>query len=141
MADERRARAALEERVGVLERRDEEKRARVERLEGAVRQIERVRGVLGGEMGEEEGQEEEGVEGEGVEGGDGLRGETDTDTDTDEDTDAEAEQGSEKERGVGKDEFKKQAKPGSSDEARHQDQDQDQRQHVEAADKNTKEEG
>ncbi|KAF2396819.1 hypothetical protein EJ06DRAFT_584821 [Trichodelitschia bisporula] len=46
VAAERRARARLEERVEVLERRDGEKRARLERLEGAVRRIERVRGVL-----------------------------------------------------------------------------------------------
>ena len=46
VAEERRARAKLEERVLLLERRDEDKRGRVERLEGAVRRIERVRGLL-----------------------------------------------------------------------------------------------
>ncbi|KAI1821993.1 hypothetical protein F4861DRAFT_424651 [Xylaria intraflava] len=47
VAAERRARAALEERVGVLEQRDREKGERVAALEGAVRRIERVRGLLG----------------------------------------------------------------------------------------------
>ncbi|KAE8441781.1 hypothetical protein EG329_004293 [Mollisiaceae sp. DMI_Dod_QoI] len=46
VATERRARAKLEERVEVLERRDGEKRKRLERLEGAVARIERVRGLL-----------------------------------------------------------------------------------------------
>ncbi|CAD6444150.1 a208e3fa-c8c4-4141-8a1a-ee4716d3a15b [Sclerotinia trifoliorum] len=46
VATERRARAKLEERVGVLERRDVEKGKRLERLEGAVQRIERVRGLL-----------------------------------------------------------------------------------------------
>lgn len=46
VAAERRARAALEEQLSVLERRDLEKRERLERLEGAVRRIEHVRGVL-----------------------------------------------------------------------------------------------
>ncbi|ORY71202.1 uncharacterized protein BCR38DRAFT_329676 [Pseudomassariella vexata] len=46
VASERRARAKLEERVGILERRDEEKRARLDRLEGAMGRIERVRGLL-----------------------------------------------------------------------------------------------
>ncbi|KAI1131182.1 hypothetical protein F5Y10DRAFT_233996 [Nemania abortiva] len=70
VADERRARAKLEERVDVLGRRDQEKRARIGRLEGAVRRIERARGVLEGReldeetesdrnQGEEEGEEEE----------------------------------------------------------------------------------
>ena len=48
VASERRARAKLEERVGVLEKRDGEKRRRLERLEGAMERIERVRGLLGG---------------------------------------------------------------------------------------------
>ncbi|KAI9820986.1 MAG: hypothetical protein M1832_003458 [Thelocarpon impressellum] len=46
VAAERKARAKLEERVAVLERRDGEKRARLERLEGAVKRVERVRGLL-----------------------------------------------------------------------------------------------
>lgn len=46
VATERKARARLEERVEVLERRDNEKRKRLERLEGAVQRIERVRGLL-----------------------------------------------------------------------------------------------
>lgn len=47
VATERKARAKLEARVEVLERRDVEKRKRLERLEGAVGRIERVRGLLG----------------------------------------------------------------------------------------------
>jgi vacuolar-type H+-ATPase subunit I/STV1 len=47
VASERRARAKLEERVSVLEQRDEEKRGRLERLEGAMLRIERVRNLLG----------------------------------------------------------------------------------------------
>ncbi|EMR88076.1 hypothetical protein ACHAO1_000961 [Botrytis cinerea] len=46
VATERKARAKLEERVEILERRDGEKRKRLERLEGAVQRIERVRGLL-----------------------------------------------------------------------------------------------
>ena len=46
VATERKARAKLEERVAVLERRDVEKRKRLERLEGAMGRIERVRGLL-----------------------------------------------------------------------------------------------
>jgi len=46
VSTERKARAKLEERVEILERRDGEKRKRLERLEGAVRRIERVRGLL-----------------------------------------------------------------------------------------------
>ncbi|KAF2489801.1 hypothetical protein BU16DRAFT_622410 [Lophium mytilinum] len=46
VATERKARAKLEERVAVLESRDDEKRKRLERLEGAMRRIERVRGLL-----------------------------------------------------------------------------------------------
>ncbi|KAL2136388.1 hypothetical protein VTI74DRAFT_4032 [Chaetomium olivicolor] len=46
VASERRARAKLEERVGELERRDGEKRKRLERLERAVGRVERVRAVL-----------------------------------------------------------------------------------------------
>ncbi|KFH46605.1 hypothetical protein ACRE_025750 [Hapsidospora chrysogenum ATCC 11550] len=46
VADERRARAKLEERVGELERRDREKRRRLERLESAMTRIEKVRNLL-----------------------------------------------------------------------------------------------
>ncbi|KAG5971458.1 hypothetical protein E4U55_001221 [Claviceps digitariae] len=46
VADERRARAKLEERVGELERRDKEKKKRLERLEGAMGRIEKVRNLL-----------------------------------------------------------------------------------------------
>jgi hypothetical protein len=46
VAAERKARAKLEERVAVLESRDDEKRKRLERLEGAMKRIERVRGLL-----------------------------------------------------------------------------------------------
>jgi len=48
VANERKARAKLEERVAVLEHRDEEKRRRLERLEGAMRRLERVKGLLVG---------------------------------------------------------------------------------------------
>jgi hypothetical protein len=47
VASERRARAKLEERVEMLERRDVEKRRRLERLESAMGRIERVRAMLG----------------------------------------------------------------------------------------------
>ncbi|EXJ74726.1 uncharacterized protein A1O5_01421 [Cladophialophora psammophila CBS 110553] len=47
VANERKARAKLEERVKVLEQRDVEKRKRLERLERAVSRIERVRGMVG----------------------------------------------------------------------------------------------
>lgn len=46
VANERRARAKLEERVKTLEKRDEQKKERLEILEGAVRRMERVREVL-----------------------------------------------------------------------------------------------
>ncbi|KAG5983077.1 hypothetical protein E4U54_006287 [Claviceps lovelessii] len=46
VADERRARARLEERVGELERRDKEKKKRLERLEGAMGRIEKARNLL-----------------------------------------------------------------------------------------------
>lgn len=46
VATERKARAKLEERVAILERRDAEKRKRLERLESAVARIERVKGLL-----------------------------------------------------------------------------------------------
>lgn len=47
VASERKARAKLEERVEVLEKRDGEKRKRLERLEKAMGRIERVRGLVG----------------------------------------------------------------------------------------------
>ncbi|KAI0881054.1 uncharacterized protein GGS22DRAFT_173229 [Annulohypoxylon maeteangense] len=47
VATERRARAKLEERVSVLERRDVEKRDRLERLEGAMGRLDRVKALLG----------------------------------------------------------------------------------------------
>lgn len=46
VATERRERAKLEARVGELEKRDRQKRMRLERLEGAVGRIERVRNIL-----------------------------------------------------------------------------------------------
>lgn len=46
VAAERRARARLEERVGELERRDDDKRRRLDRLEAAMARIERVRSIL-----------------------------------------------------------------------------------------------
>ncbi|KAG6006552.1 hypothetical protein E4U43_000425 [Claviceps pusilla] len=46
VADERRARARLEERVGELELRDKEKKKRLERLEGAIGRIEKARNLL-----------------------------------------------------------------------------------------------
>ncbi|KAI0840030.1 hypothetical protein F5Y06DRAFT_263402 [Hypoxylon sp. FL0890] len=46
VAQERRARAKLEERVTVLEKRDVEKRDRLERLESAMARLERVRTLL-----------------------------------------------------------------------------------------------
>jgi DNA repair exonuclease SbcCD ATPase subunit len=47
VAQERKARAKLEERVVVLERRDGEKRKRLDRLEKAIERVERVRGMVG----------------------------------------------------------------------------------------------
>jgi len=46
VAQERKARAKLEERVAVLERRDIEKRSRLERLEKAMARVERVRALV-----------------------------------------------------------------------------------------------
>ncbi|KAJ5200530.1 GDPGTP exchange factor Sec2p [Penicillium cf. griseofulvum] len=46
VAEERRARAKLEERVAVLEKRDVEKRSRLERLEKAVARVERLRALV-----------------------------------------------------------------------------------------------
>lgn len=47
VAQERKARARLEERVAVLERRDIEKRNRLERLEKAMERVERIRALVG----------------------------------------------------------------------------------------------
>jgi len=47
VATERRARAKLEARVEILESRDNEKRKRLERLEGALKRIDRVKQLLG----------------------------------------------------------------------------------------------
>ncbi|KAK3326332.1 hypothetical protein B0H66DRAFT_600459 [Apodospora peruviana] len=47
VANERRARAKLEERVETLEKRDHDKKKRLERLESAMGRIERVRTLLG----------------------------------------------------------------------------------------------
>ncbi|KAF9892507.1 hypothetical protein FE257_001616 [Aspergillus nanangensis] len=46
VAQERKARARLEERVAVLERRDVEKRSRLDRLEKAMERVERVRALV-----------------------------------------------------------------------------------------------
>lgn len=46
VATERKARAKLEERIELLEKRDGDKRKRLERLEKAVGRIERVRGMV-----------------------------------------------------------------------------------------------
>jgi hypothetical protein len=47
VAEERRARSKLEERVKILERREREKGERLKRLEGRVERVERVRGLVG----------------------------------------------------------------------------------------------
>lgn len=47
VAQERKARAKLEERVAILERRDGEKRKRLDRLEKAIERVERVRTLVG----------------------------------------------------------------------------------------------
>lgn len=47
VAEERRARAKLEERIETLERRDREKMGRLDRLEKAVSRVERVKALLG----------------------------------------------------------------------------------------------
>jgi len=47
VASERKARAKLEERIEILERRDHDRRKRLERLERAVGRVERVKEVLG----------------------------------------------------------------------------------------------
>jgi low affinity Fe/Cu permease len=46
VASERRARAKLEERVEMLEKKDRDKMARLERLEKAVSRIDRVKAML-----------------------------------------------------------------------------------------------
>jgi predicted RNase H-like nuclease (RuvC/YqgF family) len=46
VAQERKARMKLEERVEMLERRDNEKRKRLERLEKAIERVARVRGMV-----------------------------------------------------------------------------------------------
>jgi hypothetical protein len=46
VAQERKARAKLEERVALLEKRDGDKRKRLDRLEKAVARVERVRGLI-----------------------------------------------------------------------------------------------
>ncbi|KGO75188.1 GDPGTP exchange factor Sec2p [Penicillium italicum] len=46
VAEERKARAKLEERVAVLEQRDVEKRSRLEKLEKAVARVERLRALV-----------------------------------------------------------------------------------------------
>lgn len=47
VAEERRARSKLEERVRVLEKREREKGERLKRLEGRVERVERVRAMVG----------------------------------------------------------------------------------------------
>ncbi|KPI38155.1 uncharacterized protein AB675_1071 [Cyphellophora attinorum] len=47
VAEERRARSKLEERVRVLERRERERGERLKRLEGRIERVERVRGLVG----------------------------------------------------------------------------------------------
>ena len=54
VATERKARARLEERVAVLEKRDGEKQKRLEVLEGRLGRIERVRGLLRDRMGDKD---------------------------------------------------------------------------------------
>ncbi len=46
VATERKARAKLEERIELLEKRDGDKRVRLDRLEKAMGRIERVRGMV-----------------------------------------------------------------------------------------------
>lgn len=47
VATERKARAKLEERVAMLEQRDRDKTKRLERIEGALKRLERVKMMLG----------------------------------------------------------------------------------------------
>lgn len=47
VATERRARAKLEERVAVLEQRDKDKSRRLDRIEGALKRLDRVKALLG----------------------------------------------------------------------------------------------
>lgn len=72
VAAERRARAKLEGRVEVLERRDWEKRGRLEKLEAALGSIERGRRVLGEPVPTLRVEEERGADADGPEAG--LRG-------------------------------------------------------------------
>ncbi|KAK7520582.1 hypothetical protein IWZ03DRAFT_326780, partial [Phyllosticta citriasiana] len=46
VATERKAKAKLQERVDILEKRDQEKKVRLQRLEGAVQRIDRIHGLL-----------------------------------------------------------------------------------------------
>lgn len=46
VAEERKARQKLEERIAVLEKRDVEKRGRLERLEKAMARVERLRALV-----------------------------------------------------------------------------------------------
>lgn len=46
VAQERKARAKLEERVAILERRDIEKRSRLERLEKSMARVERLKALV-----------------------------------------------------------------------------------------------
>ncbi|KAK8162492.1 ribosomal protein L32 [Phyllosticta citrichinensis] len=46
VATERKAKAKLQERVDILEKRDQEKKMRLQRLEGAVQRIDRIHGLL-----------------------------------------------------------------------------------------------
>lgn len=48
VAQERKARARLEARVELLEKKDQDKMARLERLEKAVNRIDRVKAMLSG---------------------------------------------------------------------------------------------
>ena len=49
VAEERRARAKLEERIELLEKKDKDKMARLDRLEKAVSRIDRVKALLNNE--------------------------------------------------------------------------------------------
>ncbi|PNS19219.1 Rab guanine nucleotide exchange factor SEC2 [Sphaceloma murrayae] len=48
VATERRARSKLEERIKVLERRDQDKSKRLEKIEGAMKRLDRVKALLAG---------------------------------------------------------------------------------------------
>lgn len=49
VAEERRARAKLEERIEMLEKKDKDKMARLDRLEKAISRIDRVKALLNNE--------------------------------------------------------------------------------------------